>query len=68
MDLGQIPGNNPDLHISLAHYNWNSSSKTEIALFTKTFPPYNLRLQPACQINIRDMFYTLMYFGGGEQK
>lgn len=66
MDLSQIPGNNPDLHIFLAYYNWNSSSKTEIALFTKTFSPYNLRLQLACQINIRDMFNTLRYFGGGE--
>lgn len=66
MDLSQSPGNNPDLHISLAHYNGNSRSKIEIALFTKTFPPYNLRLQLACQINIRDMFNTLRYFGGGE--
>lgn len=66
MDLSQIPGNNPDLHISLAHYYQNWSSKIDIALFTKTFSPYNLRLQLACQINIRDMFNTLRYFGGGE--
>lgn len=65
MELSQIPGNNPDLHISFAHYSWNSSSKIEIALFTKNIFPYNLRLQLACQINIRDMFSTLTYLGVG---